>query len=425
MRLLGRRFAHQVFATIVSALVLFVVLLAMAWSLLPGAEEDERLLASAAHVAGRLLPPITAPDQAQQDALDSLVVHLPVALALHGADGTRIASTAELPAPMLEERTSRMLHGRGPGYLASLALPDGRWLVIQHAMAPGHRLVMSLSVLALLALAIGLGAYPLTRRVTRRLERLWQGTDTLGEGDLSARVNVEGNDEIAALATSFNHASEQIERLVETQQSVLVGASHELRSPLGRMRMALSLMADGARPDLASQVEADIAELDGLIDEILLTSRLQARPDLEALDEEVDLLALATEEAARVDADVEDRGPVVIRGSDRLLRRLLRNLLENARRHGEPPIRLRLESETNRLRIIVRDAGPGVPPEERERIFEPFYRPPGMAESGRGTGIGLALVDRIAQLHDGTARCEGDETGAWFVVELPLLTQQR
>ncbi len=423
-RFTHRRFAHQVYATVVGVLLIFAALLSLAWAFLPRAEEDERLLDSAAQLAGKLLPPPDAGTTQTQAALDSLVAHLPVQLALWSTDGHLVAQTVgrpALPSPVFERR-SQMLHGRSSGYVVSLTLPDGRWLVARHATAPGHRLKMSLAAIGLLALAIGLGAYPLTRRVTRRLERLRRGVDELSRGDLSARVEVEGRDEVAALATSFNHASRQIEQLVETQQSILVGASHELRSPLARIRLAIDLLAGGGRADLVSQVAADIAELDGLIDEILLASRLETSRHLEAREDEVDLLALAAEEAARVEAQVEGEHLGTLRGNERLLRRMLRNLLENAARHGRPPIRLELASTETRIQVRVSDGGAGVPEAERGRIFEPFYRPAGVAESGHGYGIGLALVRRIARLHGGEATCVGDSDRSYFEVDLPKRT---
>ena len=174
------------------------------------------------------------------------------------------------------------------------------------------------------------GAWPLARRITRRLERLQTRVDALGAGDLGARVEVEGSDEIAALAESFNYAAERIESLVAVQRTMLASASHELRSPLTRMRMAIELFADAPRPELRERIERDVVELDTLIDELLLASRLQTVQDLEAPGP-VDLLALTAEEGARVDATVvgspvEDPigdsagDPIGIEGDHRLLR---------------------------------------------------------------------------------------------------------
>jgi signal transduction histidine kinase len=264
------------------------------------------------------------------------------------------------------------------------------------------------------------GAYPVVRRTTRRLERLQTSVEALGAGDLAARVKVEGRDEVAALASSFNRSAERIERLVGAHKSLLANASHELRSPLARIRMAVEMLKPDARPELRAELERDIAELDALVDEILLASRLDAGPALDAR-EPVDLLALAAEECARLDA-VLDGEPVTVPGDPRLLRRLIRNLLENARRYGAgSAIEVGVRRVGDRAELGVCDRGPGVPEPERERIFEPFYRPAGAREREGGVGLGLALVRQIARRHGGEASCRArDGGGSCFTVLLPV-----
>ena len=415
-----RRLAHQIHLTVLLALLPFAVLIGVAWHLIDVEAEDERFLAGAAELMGDLLPPADAPVEETTAAVARLARLMPVAVGLWSPAGELLTRTsAEVPSPDPRRTVSGMVREHGPGFSIALRLPDGRWLVATHASQRGHRAAVTLSVIALLAIAIGLGALPLSRRLTRRLERLRTRVEDLGHGELTARVEVEGRDEVADLARSFNAAAERIEHLVEAQRTTLVGASHELRSPLARLRMALELMADGSRADLREQVAADITELDGLIDEILLASRLEALRELEVRDEPVDLLAVAAEEAARVEAEV-DGSPLTLPGNERLLRRMVRNLLENAVRHGDAgSVRIGLQRAGDGARIEVDDGGRGVAPQERDRIFEPFYRPVGSAESGRGYGLGLALVRRIARLHGGDARClEAPGGGCRFEVTI-------
>ena len=193
---------------------------------------------------------------------------------------------------------------------------------------------------------VALCAYPVVRGLTRRLERLQTGVETLGAGQLSARVKVEGRDEVARLATSFNAAAGRIEDLVNAHRMLLANTSHELRTPLARIRLGLELFKKDGDPKHKQDLERDIAELDGLLDEILLASRLEVNPALQR--EDVDLLALAAEEAAHYDQTDVEGDAVTIRGDARLLRRLIRNLLENARRHGKPPVRVEVRRDGDR-----------------------------------------------------------------------------
>ena len=228
---------------------------------------------------------------------------------------------------------------------------------------------------------------------------------------------MEGRDEVAQLAQSFNRAADRIERLVDAQRHVLAHASHELRSPLARLRVSLEMMP--ATDEQKQRAARDLAELDGIIDEILEASRLEAAEGLNRV-EPVDLLALVAEEAARTGAEVGGEA-VTVEGDPRLLRRLVRNLLENARRHGgDGPVEAQVErGNDDRVRLRVLDRGPGIPETDRERVFDPFRRPQGRPESGEGYGLGLSLVRQIARAHGGEARCLAREGGGTaFEVDL-------
>ena len=283
-------------------------------------------------------------------------------------------------------------------------------------------------MLALVAVAVALGSYPIIRRLTQRLEALQTGVERWGAGDLSTRLATDGRDEVAFLATRFNHAAERIEALLNSHKSLLANASHELRSPLARIRMSLDLSALEPTSPQRVEISRSITELDQLIDEILLASRLDASQLNTEPFESVDLTGLAAEECARANAELGlsvSGKALVLTGSPRLLRRLIRNLLENARRYSSGAVNLDLTLVGTGLTqcavITVNDRGPGVPQDERERIFEPFYRLPGASEREGGVGLGLALVRSISKQHGGSARCEARAGGgATFVVELPV-----
>ena len=412
-----RRLYLRIYLAVLVSLAVFALCAGLVWRQFGDAGPASHAFDVAGTLAQNVLPPAGAPKAEQQAALERLAENLRADVALFAADRSLLATVGEpLPAPGTGRDRGGWLRRWGPP-AGALRLPDGRWLVASVPRGHQHPGFPLFLVVAVLALAVGVGAYPVVRRLTARLERLQAGVESLGAGDLSARVKVEGHDEVARLAESFNRAADRIEGLVSAHKSLLANASHELRTPLTRIRMAVELMREGTDSRRKRDVERDIAELDALIDEILLASRLDVVTERGA-EEDVDLLALATEECSRYeDAEVEGQ-PVTVRGDPRLLRRMTRNLLENARRHGAPPIEVRVNRADGMAELRVSDHGPGIPDAEREDVFRPFHRFAGGGDRG-GTGLGLALVRQIARRHGGDARYLGREpSGSCFVVSL-------
>jgi len=414
-----RKLYVRIYFAVLASLAVFALAAGLLWRQFGGDGPWGPAYEAAATLAQNALPPAGAPKTEQQAALEKLAANLRADIALFAPDRSLLAAVGE-PLPAREagrERGGWMHRGDGPAF--AVHLRDGRWLEARAARGHRHAPYGLFLALALLALAVGVGAYPVARRLTSRLERLQAGVESLGAGELSARVTVEGRDEVARLAESFNRAAGRIEQLVGAHKTLLANASHELRTPLARIRMAVELMKENADPKRKAELERDVAELDALIDEILLASRLDAVKELDA-DEEVDLLALAAEECARYDDAQLDGEPVTVRGDSRLLRRMIRNLLENANRHGAPPIRVRLSCTGGSTELAVCDQGPGVPEAERERVFDPFYRHTATKEIA-GAGLGLALVRQIARRHGGEARCAPQSgRGSCFCVVLPI-----
>lgn len=390
----------QIYLTVIASLAVLVVVAGLMWRQLGDVSAQSQTFEIVTALAHAALPAAAEPRAVQQAALERLQAHARADLALFAPDGSTLAvAGAPLPAP---GRSGSAWSG-GPVF--AVTLPDGRRFAAR-LLGHGHHPAVGLfAVLGLIALAVAVGAYPAVRRLTRRLERLQASVEALGAGDLSARVAVEGRDEISSLAQSFNRAAARIEQLVGAHKGLLANASHELRSPLGRIRMGIAMLDANAKPPLRAELERDIAELDALIDEILLASRLEAVPGAEPR-EDIDLLALVAEECARMDAMLEGK-PVAVQGDRRLLRRLTRNLLENARRYGAgSPVEVTLrEVAGGRVELMVCDRGPGVPEAERSRIFEPFYRPSGAPVREGSVGLGLSLVRQIARRHGGDAQC--------------------
>ncbi|MDO9132634.1 HAMP domain-containing sensor histidine kinase [Hydrogenophaga sp.] len=378
---------------------------------------------------------------------------------------TRTIVVRNAALDVIGEAPARAVRVPGGGWEFEVVMNDGQKLFVllprpnRPENNPGRRAPAWLQtptgfawLLGFVALAVALGAYPIVRRLTKRLEGLQKGVERWGDGDLSTRLPVQGQDEVAFLAERFNAAAERVQTLVKSHKSLLANASHELRSPLARIRMGLELLGrdgDGVSSQQRGEMARSIDELDQLIDEILLASRLDLRDasDVSTLGptEEVDLVGLAAEECARTGADLEiapGASSVLVQGHAKLLRRVLRNLLENARRYGlstagagtpgseeaEADVRLRLAVEQGAGRnaartavLWVEDRGPGVPVALRERIFEAFYRLPGASEREGGVGLGLSLVKTIVERHGGRVHCEDRPGGgARFVVSLPL-----
>jgi two-component system OmpR family sensor kinase len=338
---------------------------------------------------------------------------------------------------VLGQTRQRPVHVPGQGVEFQVVMNDGSTLLVQFAprqRGPGAGPPPRpwawtrgpeglLWMLAIVALAVAIGIYPVIRRLTQRIEDLRRGVERWGEGDLSVRVRESGSDEVAFLARRFNNAAERVETLVKTHKSLLANASHELRSPLARIRMGLELMEGESTIGSRKEISRNIAELDQLIDEILLASRLDSRESDMGTVEQVDLTGLAAEECARAGVELVESSQeqaIVVEGVSRLLRRAIRNLLENARRYSAGEVTVEVKRERSQALVCVSDQGPGVPPAERERIFEPFYRLSGASERAGGVGLGLSLVRSIATRHNGSVRCEAQPGGgALFVLTVP------
>jgi signal transduction histidine kinase len=339
----------------------------------------------------------------------------------------------------------RLRRGWHRGGVFVIALEGGRFLgVRERGRGPDHFTVL-LGVLGVVGVVMALGLYPLARGITRRLEALAEGARRFGGGELNHRVPVQGTDEIAAVAARFNQAASALEGLLDQQRRMLANASHELRSPLARLRMAFELCAEEPDPErrrrLVEKAHGDIVDLDALVEDVLLSSRAEPGVPRRPLTD-VDLVALVNAEAERT-GGVTVVAPAAARlhlhGDAPMLRHLVRNLLTNARIHGNPPagggppeIRATLdvvgEGAGAVARLAVEDRGPGIPEPEWEKIFAPFYRPSSAPPAERaaphvaGAGLGLALVRQVARYHGGdVCYLPRPGGGSRFEVNLPLV----
>src|SRR5262252_1961414 len=413
-----QRLYQKIYLVFLASLIAVVVISGLSWRVGQANLPHGEVLELAGELAMAALPPLDASRQVQQQAVERLSRRLRIDIALFDQNRAPIAAIGRpLPQPPLFGESGVWLRGRG-GPAWTLRLPDGRWLVARMQLRPTGPLLGLVFFLAAMAIAIAIFAYPVVRGLTRRIERLQTGVETLGAGNLATRVAVEGRDEVARLAASFNRAASRIEELVGAHRLLLANASHELRTPLSRIKLGLELFE--AKPDAKTKADIarDIAELDDLIEEILLASRLDIAAAPPAA-EDVDLLALVAEECAHYDGCTLDGELIMLRGDTRLLRRLVRNLLDNAQRHGRPPIRVELRRSGPQAWLSVIDAGDGIPASEGEHVFLPFYR---LGSERKGAGLGLALVRQIARLHGGEATVTvRSDARSCIVIRLPVL----
>ena len=411
----GSRLYLRIWLAVLVAVAVLALLAGWAWRV----ADDARRESSAAGNGAREMTVLSA---------DGQVLGSGSMRPIRDRDGRDMRDARNAPRPTGARDFELQLPGQPP-YILHMPPREPRPIGPPWARGP-YATYGYLWLLAIVALAVALGVYPLVRRLTRRLEALQRGVAAWGAGELGTRVPVRGHDEVADLALRFNEAADRIETLVNAQKSLLANASHELRSPLARIRLAVELMDHNpSSPATRAEIKRNIGELDQLIDEILLASRLDAQQADLGTVEAVDMLGLAAEEAANTGAELQldgDPAACEVQGVPKLLRRMVRNLLENARRYGQAdglPVDIWLKPEGQWLTVSVIDHGPGVPAELRERIFEPFFRTPGASETSGGVGLGLALVRSIAERHGGQVRCTArpdGAPGAAFVLRLPV-----
>ena len=286
---------------------------------------------------------------------------------------------------------------------------------------PIHALLASLAGGALLTL---LAAWWLARRATRPLQRLQAAATSLGRGQTPERLPETGPREIAALSRRFNEMAKQVEDLLAARTLLLAGVSHDLRTPLARLRLAVEMLVKKPSAELAAQVEGDIEAMDRLIADVLTLARgfghEAARPvAVRALL--ADLVRTTPGAAERVQIEAAD---VTLAAPAGALRRILANLLENALRYGAgQPVTLRAELADGNCRIGVLDRGPGIPLAEQEAVFRPFYRlEASRSVSTGGSGLGLAIVRQLAAAHGwdvGLQSRPGGGLEVWLQIALP------
>ena len=300
--------------------------------------------------------------------------------------------------------------------LGAFGLPSVQWLVLLTAV-----------------LATAVACLALTRPLRRRLLRLQAAAGSLARGDLGARANLQTNDELGAVAHQFDRMAGRIEKMIRTQQELFRNVSHEIRSPLARIQVALALAEEergGVRDENLERIRRETEGLEGMIQQILDLAKLENQSEDQALEDVdlVEVVSLAVDDV-RFEGRSQDKsvrwnppeGLYRVRGLADVLRSAVENVLRNALAHTPVHTRVDVSLENSRrtAKLRIRDHGEGVPDEQIDRIFEPFYR---CGDRKGGAGIGLAITQTAATLMNGTVEASGAPEGGLVVtLTLPLV----
>lgn len=326
----------------------------------------------------------------------------------------------------------RVLSGRDPSIRRPPFLPDGGLLQLARPVGwineQAQTLTQTLLFLVPVAVALGaLGSFFLVGRALRPVEAMRQAAERIGETNLRERLETVGQDELAALGQTFNAMLSRLEAAFDRQRRFTADAAHELRTPLARLRLAVTHASNSEDPgelrralDLAAQDSADLAKLiDGLM--------LLAQADEGVLVREMPTLDLRVPVAEALGEGVSLESPdhpIPIRGEETLLRRAVQNLIENATRYSPGPgsVTVRISASGTAAFVDVVDQGPGIALEHQHRLFDRFYRVDPSRTRGTGFGLGLAIAKAIVEAHGGRIEVESQPGhGTTFRLIFPMI----
>jgi signal transduction histidine kinase len=278
---------------------------------------------------------------------------------------------------------------------------------------PRHGVFMLLAVFGVAGCTLWIATGLIARRVVRPLGELVRVANAIGGGDLKTRATLKRNKvgEVGVLADAINDMADRIERQMADQRELLAAVSHEIRSPLARMRVLTELARERDAPtDVVDEIEREVVEVDSLVGQLLASSRLdfaalEPRP-LDARDIAMRCIERAGLPPELLSCELEH---TELSGDPTLLSRAVDNLLDNAKKHGGGASSLAIAHHLGKPAFVVEDAGAGFSDGDVERVFESFVR--GERSAGSSLGLGLALVRRIARAHGGDAWAENRPEG--------------
>ncbi|MFN3750610.1 MAG: ATP-binding protein [Thiobacillus sp.] len=318
-----------------------------------------------------------------------------------------VGATADAPRFAFRSQIEHALSARLGATVVLRGVPgtEAAWLDIPvggHDLRVGffpQRYAVKLPLAALAVIALGallslMTALILVRRVTVPLARAVEATRQVGAGELPDPLPETGPAELAELARRFNAMAAEVRELLDNRTTLLAGISHDLRTPMTRLQLNLELLRDDPKPARIDRALADLADMNRLIAgylELARSTQPQARSRF-------DLAVLLEELATDAGLDWPATAPCVVEAGRLALRQIVANLVQNAQRYGGGPVELALECGKARARVIVRDSGPGIPEDQLEKVFRPFYRlEASRSQATGGTGLGLAIVRQLAE----------------------------
>lgn len=343
--------------------------------------------------------------------------------------GENLDSSRHGPYPRQMERTLRdgrphkMWRLRHAGFLAQVKLQSGEWLIFHRPVPPDiqSRHKKLLAYLVILVVSIALISFIAVRYVTRPLALLANAADDLGRDIQSPPLEEKGSTEVRRAARAFNTMQSRLRRYIEDRGEILAAVSHDLKTPITRMRLRTEMLENDKVQEKFGQDLDDMEQMVNATLDFMRGTESSEKPVpvdimalLEALRDDMSDLG------AKVELELADIKPYL--GRPLLLKRCLTNLIENAVRYGEEA-RISVEQGKEQLQIIIADSGPGIPEAEQERIFKPFVR--GEASRSKdtgGNGLGLSIARNIARAHGGELTLRNGKGGAGLeaVVSLPL-----
>jgi signal transduction histidine kinase len=336
--------------------------------------------------------------------------------------------SAMLPAPpAVKSRTATHSH-----WEITHQSQDGRFWFAAEGQDRPPRIWSFLPYYFLVIGATGILCWIAAAGVISPIRRIATSIALFGQGNLNVRVETDRDDEIGQLGRSFNEMAERLERLITSERRLLGDISHELRSPLARLKFALKLARTGPNPALAlERVERDVNRIASLVSDIVEINVVEDDPALQET-REICVRDIIDELVRDCSLEAEARGCTIevcgnvcgqVRGNPELLRRAVENVLRNAIRYSpeKSPIELTLEETAEEARIVIRDFGPGVPEEAITRIFDPFFRVEEARNlNGGGSGLGLSIAKRAVNVHHGSIWAENVKPGLRVAIAIPL-----